>query len=369
MGNDPEPADAASAASPPPPTSPTAGRRPPIVLLLGALLAVVVAVGAYVLTGQRPWGPAPAGGTVPTATPAAATASAPRPTPSPPPSPTPAPEPPAVALNILLIGSDSRVNERAVAAGGAASDQRGDALVLIHLPADRKSVYGISIMRDLWVKIPGHGTGKVNAGLELGGLPLMTRTVEALLGQHIDHTVMLDFQGFAALTDALGGVDVNVKQAFTSTADDKVYFRAGVNRLNGLQALAFVRERHAFTDGDYQRVRNQQTFLKAVMAKMASERRLADRDTVRKLIKTVLPHVTLDASFTLKSLENLAFTLRNTAPGRGVFFTLPTAGTGTSPDGQSIVVQDPSATAGLSAALGSGKLAGYVAARNLQNGN
>jgi LCP family protein required for cell wall assembly len=306
---------------------------------------------------------------VPPATPAAAPARTPTPTPSAPPSPTPTPEPPAVALNILLIGSDSRVNERAAAAGGAASDQRGDALVLIHLPADRQGVYGISIMRDLWVNIPGHGAAKVNAGLELGGLPLMTKTVEALLGQHIDHTVMLDFQGFAAMTDALGGVDVNVKRAFTSTADDRVYFPAGMNRLNGLEALAFVRERHAFADGDYQRVRNQQTFLKAVMAKMASEGRLADRDTVRKLIKTVLPHVTLDASFTLESLENLAFSLRSTAPGRGVFFTLPTAGTGFSRDGQSIVLQNPAATAAVSAALGSGTLARYVAANNLQNGN
>lgn len=333
-------------------------------LLLGALTAVAVAVGAYVFTGQRTGEPAPAGGAVP-----AATAAASPPARAPSPTPTPTPEPPAVALNILLIGSDSRVNERAVAAGGATSDQRGDALVLIHLPADRKRVYGISIMRDLWVNIPGYGTSKVNAGLELGGLPLMTRTVEALLGQHIDHTVMLDFQGFAALTDALGGVDVNVKQAFTSTTDNRVHFRAGVNRLNGPQALAFVRERHAFADGDYQRVRNQQTFLKAVLAKMASEGRLADRATVGKLIKTVLPHVTLDASFTLKSLQNLALSLRNTAPGRGVFFTLPTAGTGFSADGQSIVLQNPAATAALSAALGTGKLARYVAANNLQNGN
>ena len=367
MGNAPEPAAAASAASPPP--SPAAGRRRPIILLLGALLAVVVAVAAYVLTVQRPGGTGPAGATTPAATPAAATARAPSPTPSPPPTPTPTPEPPAVALNILLIGSDSRVNERAAAARGTTSDQRGDALVLIHLPADRKSVYGISIMRDLWVDIPGHGTAKVNAALELGGLPLMTRTVEALLGAHIDHTVMLDFQGFAAMTDALGGVDVNIKQSFTATADDKVHFPAGVNHLNGLQALAFVRERHAFADGDYQRVRNQQTFLKAMMAKLASEGGLADRGTVRKLIKTVLPHVTLDASFTLESLENLAFGLRSTPPGRGVFFTLPTAGTGTSRDGQSIVLKDPAATAALSAALRSGTLAGYVAANNLQNGN
>ena len=368
MGNAPEPAAAASAASPSPPSSPGAGgRRRRTILFLGALLVLAIAVStvAYVLTRPRPVAPAPAGGAVAAATPAAAPSTPPAPTPS----PTPTPEPPAVALNILLIGSDSRVNERAAAAAGSTSDQRGDALVLIHIPADRQSVYGISIMRDLWVDIPGHGAAKVNAGLELGGLPLMTQTVEALLGQHIDHTVMVDFQGFAAMTDALGGVDVDVKQSFTGTVDDKVHFPAGVNRLNGLKALAFVRERHAFAGGDYQRVRNQQAFLKAMMAKLAAEGGLADRDTVRKLITTVLPHVTLDASFTLASLEDLAFSLRHTAPGRGVFFTLPTAGTGTSRDGQSIVLQDPAATAALSAALGSGTLARYVAANNLQNGN
>ncbi|RKR20779.1 LCP family protein [Arthrobacter oryzae] len=327
------------------------------------VLAIAGSAAAFLLT--RPAAPGPAEVPIPAATPAAA----PSTPPAPKPSPTPTPEPPAVALNILLVGSDSRVNERATAAAGNASDQRGDALVFLHLPADRQGVYGISIMRDLWVAIPGHGEAKVNSALALGGLPLMTLTVEALLGAHIDHTVMLDFQGFAAMTDALGGVDVLVKQPFTATVDDKVHFPAGVNRLDGRQALAFVRERHAFADGDYQRVRNQQTFLKAVMAKMAAEGGLENRDTVRKLVRTVLPHVTLDASFSVTSLEDLAFSLRKTAPGRGVFFTLPTAGTGTSLDGQSIVLQDPAATAALSAALRSGKLAGYVAANKLQNGN
>ena len=355
MGNAPEPAAAASAAFP----SSAAGGRRRIILLLGVLLAVVVAVAAYVLTRPRTGDAAPAGGVIPAAPPAAV-----HPAPA---SPTPKPEPPAVALNILLIGSDSRVNERAAAAAGSTSDQRGDALVLIHIPADRQGMYGVSIMRDLWVDIPGYGKAKVNAGLELGGLPLMTRTVEALLGQHIDHTVMLDFQGFAAMTDALGGVDVDVERSFTGTVDDKVHFPAGVNRLNGLEALAFVRERHAFTDGDFQRVRNQQIFLKAVMTKMASDGGLADRDTVRKLVRTVLPHVTLDASFTAESLENLAFSLRNTDPARAVFFTLPTAGMGFSRDGQSIVLQDPAATAAVSAALRSETLAGYAAAHQLQN--
>ncbi|MGY2745189.1 LCP family protein [Arthrobacter sp. UYCu723] len=361
MGTSPEPAGAAagSAAAP----GGKNRRRTIVVAIVAALLLLALAAAAYVLSRPRSETSAPADTAGPA--PAAAPASSPAPSPA----PTPTPEPPAVALNILLVGSDSRVNARAEAAAGAASDQRGDALVFIHLPADRQSIYGISIMRDLWVDIPGRGAAKVNAGLELGGLPLMTQTVESLLGQHIDHTVMLDFQGFAALTDALGGVDVDVKQSFTSTVDDVVYFPAGVNKLSGTQALSFVRERHAFPDGDYQRVRNQQTFLKAVLAKMAGEGGLADRDTVRQLVKTVLPHVTLDPSFTLESLENLAYSLRSTAPGRGVFFTLPTAGTGTSRDGQSIVLQDPAATAAVSAALTGQSLADYVAANNLQNGN
>ncbi len=142
-----------------------------------------------------------------------------------------------------------------------------------------------------------------------------------------------------------------------------------MNRLNGEKALAFVRERHAFVDGDFQRVRNQQTFLKAVMAKMAAEGGLKDRDTVKKLVATVLPHVTVNPGLTVETLERLAFSLRSTAPGNGVFFTLPTAGFGTSRDGQSIILQNPAATAAVSAALASGTLGEYVAANKLQNGN
>ncbi len=345
------------------------GRRPQRAVVFAAVAALILALAAAAYLLGRPRGEAsgPAGTAGPV--PAAASSSSPSPTPEPTPAPTPTPEPPPVALNILLVGSDSRVNARQVAAVGARSDQRADALVFVHLPADRQSIYGISIMRDLWVDIPGHYAAKINAGLELGGLPLMTRTVEALFGQHIDHTVMLDFEGFAAMTDALGGVDVGVSRPFTSTVDTPYYFPPGVNRLNGAQALAFVRERHAFADGDYQRVRTQQTFLKAVMAKMAAEGRLADRSTVRQLIGTVLPHVTLDASFTMESLENLGYSLRSAVGGQGVFFTLPTAGTGTSRDGQSIVLQDPAATAAVSAALAGQRLGEYVAANNLQNGN
>ena len=355
MGTSPEPAEAA-AGSPAAPGGPNRRRTITIAVIAG-LMVLAVAAAAFLLTRPR------------TETAAPAQTSAPETPPAPTPEPTPTPDPPPTALNILLVGSDSRVNDRAVAASGGTSDQRGDALIFIHLPADRQNIYGISLMRDLWVDVPGHGAAKINAALELGGVPLMTQTVGALLGQPIDHTAMLDFQGFAAMTDALGGVDVNVTQSFQGTIDDFVYFPPGVNRLNGAQALAFVRERKAFTDGDYQRVRNQQTFLKAVMAKMAADGGLSDRNTVKQLVQTVLPHVTVSPGLTVGSLEQLAYSLRSTPPGNGVFFTLPTAGIGTSRDGQSIIRQDPAATAAVAAALSAGTLDEYIAANGLQGGN
>ena len=150
-------------------------RRTIAIAIIAGLVVLAVAAAAFLLNQPRTQTAAP----VETSAPAPETTPAPTPTPT----PTPTPDPPPTALNILLIGSDSRVNDRAVAASGGTSDQRGDALVFIHLPADRQNVYGISIMRDLWVDIPGYGAAKVNAGLELGGVPLMTQTVESLLGQ------------------------------------------------------------------------------------------------------------------------------------------------------------------------------------------
>ncbi|WP_432393334.1 LCP family protein [Pseudarthrobacter sp. L19] len=334
---------------------PSARRRRVLWILAAAVVLALVATGVLL---ARPWpqGSEPATPPSPSFPPSAA-------------SPTPTPEPSAADLNILIIGSDSRVNARADAVAGAPSDQRGDALIFVHLPADRQHVYGISIMRDLWVEIPDHGEGKVNAALELGGLELQTRTIESLLQTRIDHTVMADFEGFAALTDALGGIEVDVPLPFTSTLESGHVFTPGINHLTGAQALDFVRERKAFADGDYQRVRDQQAFLKAVLAKAVGGGALADRATARAFVTGVLPHVSVTPGLTVDTLERLSYSLRGTPAGNGVFFTLPTAGTGTSPDGQSIVLQDPGATAEVATALAAGTLPAYITAHNLQNGN
>lgn len=112
------------------------------------------------------------------------------------------PEPTATApgsLNYVLMGSDSRGGDRG----------RSDVLMLAHVTPERDRVYLISFTRDMWVDIPGRGFAKINAAYAYGGAPLAVRTVESLVGVRMDHAVVIDFTGFAGLTEALGGVTVD----------------------------------------------------------------------------------------------------------------------------------------------------------------
>lgn len=275
-------------------------------------------------------------------------------------------------MNILLMGSDSRDKSQGAstkAAAGEASNQRSDTLMLLHIPSDRRHVYSVSLMRDLWVDIPDHGKAKINAALAFGGVPLMVRTVEDLLQQRIDHVVSIDFEGFKGLTDALGGVDVDVKVPFTADRDRNYVFTQGKNTLNGAQALAFVRERYAFADGDYQRVRNQQTFLRAVIAKTFNGGTLGNPVTLHNVLTAVSPYLSVAPGLDSVEVARLAFSLRNVRGEDALFFTLPTAGVGTSADGQSIVLPDVGAIEEIKAALTADKLGEYAAAKNFGNGN
>ena len=273
------------------------------------------------------------------------------------------------AINILVMGSDSRGATESDSAAGVATNQRADALMLMHIPADRKNIYTMSIMRDLWVDIPGHGESKINAALALGGTPLMVQTVESIFKQRIDHVAMIDFEGFKGLTDALGGVTVNIKVPFSSTALPGQSFAPGQHTFNGTQALAFVRERHAYADGDYQRVRNQQEFLRAIIKKSIAGQTLSNPITVNNMVGAVSPFVTVDKSLDSGAVAGLALELKDIRAQNTVMFTLPTGGIGTSSDGQSIVLTDPNAIQHISAAMTSDTLGEYVAANKFENGN
>lgn len=264
------------------------------------------------------------------------------------------------------MGSDIRGNANEAVqrqqSTGERSDHRADMIMLIHIPADRTRVYGISIMRDTYVTIPGYGGSKINAGLEVGGPQRVVDTVRSLLNIPIHHWVMMDFQGFKVLTEAVGGVDVNVAVPFTSTHDTGQSFAPGVNKLGGQAALEFVRERYAFSDGDYQRVRNQQEFVRGIMAKLISAGTLVDPGAAIRVISYVSPHLTVNPEFNMTAMASLAYALRGTDPNAAFMMTLPTAGT-SSVGGQSIVVPDYGGISALADALASDGMAGYAAAR------
>lgn len=263
----------------------------------------------------------------------------------------------AGATNMLLLGSDSRAAGVDDAAGGASTDQRSDTMMWVHIPADRKNIYIMSILRDTWVDIPGHGEAKINAAMAFGGIPLTVQTLEGMFDTRLDNVAIIDFEGFKAMTDALGGVEVNVPKAFNT---QQFSFPAGKQELTGEQALAFVRERKAFSDGDYQRVKNQQVFMKAILSRFLTAETLTNPGTLSKLVDTVSPFVSVDASLDAGKAASLAVGLRDVRASNVTSFTLPTQGIGTSPDGQSIVLRDDAAIADIQNALKNDTLGTYL---------
>ncbi len=263
------------------------------------------------------------------------------------------------AMNILFLGSDSRGDSTNVD-DTSTTNQRTDSMMLVHIGADRQTVYVMSIMRDLWVPVPGYGTTKINAAFAYGGSPLTVQTVESLLGVRVDHVAIIDFEGFKAMTDALGGVDVTSDKAF---AGGTYSFREGINHLNGAKALAFVRERYAFADSDFQRIKNQQAFLKGIVSAVLNQSTLRDPSKISSFVGAVSQHLSLDRSFDLPTIISLGLGLKDINQSRIHFFSVPTAGTGTSADGQSIVNLDKAATKNLASALAADNVASFLADR------
>jgi len=163
------------------------GRRRWIAALVALVLVVAAGVAVFSLNraGQEAQ-PAATQTQPPSPTPTPTPSETPPPAPAPPPPPAPIPDLPAVPMNILVIGSDIRdtpARDAAAhtAATGEPQDQRADTLMVVHVPADRRNLYLISINRDNWVDIPGFGSAKINAGLQYGGIDMETATVQQLL--------------------------------------------------------------------------------------------------------------------------------------------------------------------------------------------
>lgn len=271
------------------------------------------------------------------------------------------------ATNILLIGSDSRSGLDDVLSGSA-TGERSDTVMLVNVPRDGAGITVMSLMRDLWVPIPGHGTAKLNAAFSWGGVPLTVQTVEALLGARIDHVLVVDFGGFGSIASALGGVDVWSDTAFESKNMPGHSFHKGYNLLEGSAALAFVRERYSFGEADYQRVRNQQAFIRALVLGFVNTGTLTNPAKLQTAIGTLAHHLAADDGFTAEEVAGLALRSRGLDNDAIHTLTLPTAGTGTSPDGQSIVKVDESRLEVVRKALAADDLIARFTAGDLGSG-
>lgn len=264
-------------------------------------------------------------------------------------------------INILLLGTDTVAADGDPLVAGS-QGSRTDAMMLLHLPADRQQLHVMSVMRDLWTNIPGYGEAKINAAYAHGGAPLTVRVVEEMFGARIDHVAVMDFEGFGSLTESLGGVEITVDQAFDSSHLPGRRFNAGPQLMNGQEALAFVRERYAYSDGDYQRVRNQQEFIRAALAKFLTMETLTNPGRISDVVSKTAPYVAVDEGLTAAGVAGLALELRDLRADDIKMFTLPTSGIGTSDDGQSIVLRNEAAIAAVGRALRGDTLDQYLQA-------
>ncbi|GAA1972041.1 LCP family protein [Kitasatospora viridis] len=188
-------------------------------------------------------------------------------------------------VNVLLLGSDSRANGNDQLAGGDIGVGNSDTAILLHVYADHRHAVAVSIPRDSLVDIPpcllpsGRWTEPqhdqmFNSAFSLGAAPngnpaCSQNTVEALTGLRVDHTVVVDFKGFAAMTSAVGGVRVCVPNEVDSYG---IHLKKGLQTVSGQSALDFVRARHGIGDGsDIGRMRRQQAFLAALAQKVQDQ--------------------------------------------------------------------------------------------------
>jgi len=169
-------------------------------------------------------------------------------------------------VNILLLGGDSRGKEHEI--------PRSDTMLVASIDPVTKRAHLMSILRDTYVDIPGRGRDRINAAVSYGGPRLAMRTVSQLLGIPIQYYVYTDFEGFVAVVDAVGGIDIEVEKdmKYYDRADGPEYaidLKKGWQHLDGRKALQYVRFRHDALS-DYARTERQRKFLIALARKMQS---------------------------------------------------------------------------------------------------
>ncbi|WP_431278188.1 LCP family protein [Leifsonia poae] len=243
------------------------------------------------------------------------------------------------AQNILLVGDDHRPDNASKAELdqlGTTADGGGtntDTMMVLHLPADGKSATLISLPRDSWVDVPGHGMNKLNSAFSMGGgnanpaggAQLLIQTVQNLTGLTIDHYVRVSLLGFYDIANSLGPIQVCLNNAVNDPYS-QAKFPAGVSTLDAHQALAFVRQRHGLPRGDLDRVVRQQYFLSVEAHKFLSAGTLLNPGKLTRVLDAVSGSLETDPDLNFLSL---AGQMRGLTGGGIQSATIPISGTPT----------------------------------------
>ena len=206
--------------------------------------------------------------------------------------------------NIVVMGCDIRKDDVG----------RSDTLFVVMLDKSKKNAALLSVPRDTRVKIKGHGWDKINAAFAYGGQKLTQETVQDFLGIKINNYVVVDFQGFKGLVDAVGGVDINVeKRMYYYDPYDgfEIDLRPGMQHMDGKTAMQYVRYRDE--EGDIGRIRRQQKFLMALYKHIASKNIIAK---IPGVSKQVMSMVKTDLS--LKEMVELGNVMRDMVEKEGL---------------------------------------------------
>ena len=255
-------------------------------------------------------------------------------------------------LNVLLAGVDVRAGltraQQVELHVGRAVSSNSDTLMLIHIAADRSSVTVVSLPRDSWVNIPGHGMNKINAAFGIGGPQLTVATVEQATGLTINDFIEVNFLGFVKVIDALGGVNICLPQAVDDPYSG-LHMSAGIHHVNGVTALKYARDRHSFATSDLARITNQQSLLSSLLSEAVSSGTLANPLRLSGFLSAALAAVKVDQNLNLTALADQ---LRGITPAKVHFLTVPLSNTSyLTPTGESAVLWNSAAADQLFAKL------------------
>jgi LCP family protein required for cell wall assembly len=241
-------------------------------------------------------------------------------------------EGPKKPLNILVMGSDNRDGTNI----GGDTPGLSDTTILLHPSADRSRAYGVSIPRDSMVErpdcqskdgkktIPG-GLIQFNTAYAVGGPACTIKTLEKITDIRIDHFVVINFAGFKDMVNAVNGVEVCVPEEVNDDVGH-IHLPAGTYKVNGNQALDYVRVRHGIgaETGDIGRMKRQQTFIASMIKKVVSKGTLANPVRLYKFLDAATKSLTTDTGFAhLKELASLGSSLKNIGLDNVQFITVP----------------------------------------------